>query len=48
MEVKVFVGFQIFGVRLNVVIAMFAKLSIKMLATAGDNDEPMGSPSVCA
>ncbi len=39
--------FHIFGGRLNVVKAMLSKLSIKMLATTGDNGEPMGSPFVC-
>ncbi len=40
--------FHIFDGRLNVVMAIFSKFSMNMLATTEDHGEPMENPSVCA
>ncbi len=43
----VHISLPIFFGSINVAIALFLKLSMNILATTGDNGEPMGSPSVC-
>ncbi len=43
----VYIALPNFFGSVNVAIALFSKFPINILATIGDNGEPMGSPSVC-